>query len=289
MTGFGRAQVDAEGASLAVELRSVNHRHLDVSLRLPRGLAGLEVELRRRLGQRFARGRLDLAVAATPGAARASLELDLALAGRYVEAARALAAQHGIEGEIEAKELLGLPGVARLVELGPDETALAPALLAAVEQAADAVAAMRRAEGEALERELRGRLAALRELAAEVAGRASEVAAAARERLGKRAEQLRAETGLVDEARLAQELVSAAERMDVTEEVVRLQSHAAQFEAALAGDDAGVGRRLEFLIQEMSREVNTIGAKSGDAPLAHRVVDLKAELERLREQVMNVE
>lgn len=150
---------------------------------------------------------------------------------------------------------------------------------------------MRVAEGAALERELRARLAAVAALAAEVSERAGEVAAAARERLRKRAEQLSKETGLADEARLAQEVVAAADRMDVTEEVVRLRSHVTQFEAALgaAAPDAGVGRRLEFLLQEMSREANTIGSKSGEAKLAHRVVDLKTELERIREQVLNVE
>jgi uncharacterized protein (TIGR00255 family) len=291
MTGFGRAQLDLEGGGLALELRSVNHRHLDLSLRLPRALAGLEVELRRQLGQRFARGRLDLAVSALPGAANSALELDRSLAGRYVAFARALAGEHGIAGELRASELLALPGVARVLEQALDEAALRPALGAALERAADAVDAMRLAEGEALDRELRGRLATLAGLAAEVAARSGEVAAFARERLSKRAEQLRAETGLADEARLAQEVVAAADRMDVTEEVVRLQSHLAQFEAALdaAAPGAGVGRRLEFLIQEMSREVNTIGSKSGDAPLAHHVVDLKTELERLREQVINVE
>jgi uncharacterized protein (TIGR00255 family) len=291
MTGFGRAQLEAEGATFAVELRSVNHRHLDVSLRLPRPLAGLEVELRRLLGRSFTRGKVDLIVSAPPSGARPDLELDRVLADRYVAFARALAAEHGLDAELRAGEVLALPGVARVLEHALDEAALRPALVAAVERAAQEADAMRLAEGGALDRDLRARLVTVAGLAAEVAARSGEVATAARERLRKRAEQLRAETGLADEARLAQEVVNAADRMDVTEEVVRLTSHVAQFEAALgaAAPDAGVGRRLEFLLQEMSREVNTIGAKSGDAPLAHRVVDLKTELERIREQVLNVE
>jgi len=123
-----------------------------------------------------------------------------------------------------------------------------------------------------------------------VAARADAVQAAARERLRKRAEQLAAELGQRDDARLTQELVWAADRLDVTEELVRLRSHAAQFRSSLAGDgEGGVGRRLEFLLQEMLREVNTVGSKAGDAPVAHLVVDLKTELERAREQVLNVE
>ncbi len=291
MTGFGRAQLPAGGAGLVVELRSVNHRHLDLSLRLPRPLAGLEAELRRVLAARFARGKLDVVVSAAPGAARAELELDRALVDRYVDFAHALAAERGVDASLRAGELMALPGVARVQEPLLDEAALRPALLEALEAAAEAADAMRQSEGAALERELRARLGRVAELAAQVAGLSGEVAATARERLRKRAEQLRAETGLVDEARLAQELVSAADRMDVTEEVVRLQSHVAQFEAALAGAEpaTGVGRRLEFLLQEMLREVNTIGSKCGDAPLAHRVVDIKTELERIREQALNVE
>jgi uncharacterized protein (TIGR00255 family) len=289
MTGFGRAQLDADGASFAVELRTVNHRHFDPSLRLPRALAGCEPELRRLLAARFARGKLDLVVSAPPGAARAEVELDRAAAGRYVEFARELAAERGVSGELRAAELLALPGVARALEHVLDEQSVGPALLAAVERAADAADAMRVAEGAALERELRGRLGAVRALAEAVSARSGEVVAAARERLRKRAETLRAELGAGDEARLLQEIVTAAERMDVTEEVVRLASHVAQFEAALEGAGAPVGRKLEFLLQEMGREANTIGSKAADAPIAHRVVDLKTELERMREQVLNVE
>ena len=291
MTGFGRAQLEAGGVGLAVELRSVNHRHLDLSVRLPRAPAGLEPELRRALAARFARGKLDLVISAATGSESKELELDRALAERYLDFARAFAAERGVDGALRMGELLALPGIARVQEPVLDEAVLRPALLVALEAAAEAADAMRQAEGAALERELRARLSRLNELAAEVPGLSGELAAAARERLRKRAEQLRAETGLVDESRLAQELVSAADRMDVTEEVVRLRSHVAQFEASLgaAARDAGVGRRLEFLLQEMLREANTIGSKAGDAPLAHLVVDLKTELERIREQALNVE
>ena len=291
MTGFGRAQLEAGGVGLAVELRSVNHRHLDLSVRLPRALAGLELELRRALAARFARGKLDLVISVATGSARTELELDRALADRYLDFARTFAAERGVDAALHMGELLALPGVARVQEPVLDEATLRPELLAALETAAEAADAMRRAEGAVLERELRARLARVAGLAAEVAERSGEVAAAARERLRKRAEQLRVETGLVDESRLAQELVSAADRMDVTEEVVRLRSHVAQFEASLAAaePDAGVGRRLEFLLQEMLREANTIGSKAGEAKLAHHVVDLKTELERIREQALNVE
>jgi uncharacterized protein (TIGR00255 family) len=149
---------------------------------------------------------------------------------------------------------------------------------------------MRAREGEALDRDLRARFAEIGRLAEIVASRSEEVVAAGRLRLRRRADQLREETGLLDEARLHQEVVLAADRMDVTEEVVRLRSHVSQGLAVLDGAaDEPVGRGLDFLLQEMGREANTIGSKANDAPLAHVVVDLKTELERIREQVQNVE
>jgi uncharacterized protein (TIGR00255 family) len=289
MTGFGRAEFEVAGAGYQVELRSVNQRHLDLQVRLPRTLARFEPELRRRLQGRFARGKVELAVNGRAGAALEALRIDGDAAARYVEAARELAARHGLGGALDVGRLLALPGVARFGEPELPEDAFAAALGDAAERAADELRGMRRAEGEALERDLRARLAQVDALVGEVEARAGAVQAAARERLRKRAEQLAAETGLADPARLAQELVWAADRLDVTEELVRLRSHGEQFRAALDADAGAVGRRLEFLLQEMAREVNTIGSKGADAPVAHLVVELKTELERMREQVLNVE
>ena len=290
MTGFGRASFEAEGASLSVELRTVNHRHLDLSLRLPRPLSGLEAELRPILAARFSRGKLDLTVSAPAGSARSDVTLDSDLAGRYLEWARTLSGAGAGTSEPTPAELLALPGVVRVAEHTFDEEAVRPALREAVDQAAAAAALMREREGEALARELGARLAQVRVLGEAVSARSGEVVAAVRERLAKRAAQLREETGGADESRLMQEIVIAADRMDVTEEVVRLASHVAQFQSTLDADgSAPVGRKLEFLLQEMLREANTIGSKAADAPIAHRVVELKTELERMREQVLNVE
>jgi uncharacterized protein (TIGR00255 family) len=289
MTGFGRASFEAAGATYAVELRSVNQRNLDLSLRLPRALAGLEPELRKRLAQRFARGKVELSVASAAGSApRAEIEVDRALVQRYLALSRELSREPGVVDRIGVAELLAMPGVVRSVEAAVREDEASAALLAATERAADAALAMRAAEGAALARELEARLAVLEALVAELGPRASEVQRAVRERLRARAEQLRAETGLLDEARLYHEVALAAERLDVTEELARLASHAEQVRAALASDEP-VGRRLEFLAQELAREANTLGAKAGDAPLAQRVVDLKTEIDRIREQVLNVE
>lgn len=292
MTGYGSAAFEVEGAGFEVEVRSVNHRHLDVKARLPRGLASFETELRAQVAERLARGKVDLTVRATPGAALAdAVELDLEVAARYLEAARRLREEHGVGGELDVQALLSLPGVARVVERELGEESARAALRAALAAALDGLVAMRDAEGAALDRDLRARLERLEALTREIESRAGEVQRAVRDRLRKRAEQLRDETGLLDEARLHQELVFAADRLDVTEECVRLRSHVAQFRSVLdaAGPREPAGRRLDFLLQEMGREANTIGSKSADAPVAHRVVELKTELERIREQVQNVE
>ena len=289
MTGFGRAAFEAAGATFAVELRSVNQRNLDLSLRLPRSFAGLEPELRKLLATRFSRGKVELGVAlAAGGGPRAELEVDRALVQRYLALSRELSRESGVVDRMGVAELLAMPWVIRSVEPAADEKDAQAPLLAAAARAADAALAMREAEGAALERELRARLASVSAIVADVGARAGEVQSAVRERMRARAEQLRAETGLLDEARLYHEVALAAERLDVTEELARLDSHVQQFLAALEAGEP-VGRRLDFLTQELAREANTLGAKAGDAPLAHRAVDLKTEIDRIREQVQNIE
>jgi len=196
-----------------------------------------------------------------------------------------------VPGSLDVRGLLGLPGVARVVDRELAEEAVRAPLAAAVAAALDSLEAMRAAEGAALDRELRGRLERIGALVEGIEARSAEVQRAVRERLRKRAEQLRDEVGGLDEARLHQEVVWAADRLDVTEEVVRLRSHVEQFRKLLAGAGPGqpAGRRLDFLLQEMAREANTLGAKGADADSSHLVVELKAELERMREQVQNVE
>jgi len=291
MTGFGHGGFEAGGLAFEVELRCLNHRYLDLRVRLPRPLAYLEPQVRERLQRHFRRGRVDLAVQARGGGGGlAALRVDLGTAEGYVRAAEELRERYGLPGELGVAELLGLEGVARFEEpeLGAEAAA---ALLDAVEAAAWEAAGMREREGEALAREIRERLDRVEALAGELALRGEEVVRAWRERIRKRAEELAREAGAVDESRLHQEIVAAADRLDIAEETARIHSHVAQFrgilEAARAG--AAVGRKLDFLLQELGREANTIGSKLADAEAAHRVVELKSEIERIREQVQNLE
>lgn len=292
MTGFGRAGFEVEGVAFEVEVRTLNHRFLDVRVKLPRFLASLETEVRLLVQSRLRRGKAEVAVrGAEEGSAEARVEVALDLAAEYFAAARELQRRHGISGILDVGTLLRLPGVARLVERELPSDAVAEALRAALGRAIEAMDAMRAAEGAALARELEQGLARIDALIDALEARAGQVQEAVRERLRKRTEQLREETGLLDEARLHQEIVWAADRLDVSEELSRLRSHGEQFRRILAEEtpEHPAGRRLTFLLQEMGREANTIGAKSADAPLALDVVELKSELERLREQVQNVE
>jgi len=292
MTGFGRASFTVEGVVFEVEARSVNHRHLDLRLRLPRLLASFEAAARERIQGVLSRGKVDISVS-TPegGASLQRLRIDLDNARDYARAAAALVESEGLHGPLSVDALLGLPGVASFAERELPAAALEAALPDAVAEAIAALDAMRLAEGAALERDLVARLATITGLLDAVEARSSVVRVAVQERLKKRAEQLQLESGLLDEARLHQEIVIAADRLDVTEEIVRLRSHVVQFRAILdlASSGAPVGRQLDFLMQEFGREANTIGSKGSDSPIAHQVVELKTEIERMREQVQNIE
>jgi uncharacterized protein (TIGR00255 family) len=294
MTGFGRASREIEGLGLEVEVRSVNHRHLDLRVRLPRVLTDQEAAIKKRIQGVLSRGKVDVTVNLTMSVAATTVEIDKEIAAQYVEASRALRERHslGALGEtLDVAALLALPGVTRVVETELDPEILVGPLRDAIEEAIEALIAMRAVEGESLSIEIEGRLARVAELADAFEGRAGEVLAVAKQRLHKRAEQIKREVGLLDDARLHQEIVIAADRLDITEELVRLKSHVAQFRETLESADRGepVGRRLDFLLQELGRETNTVGSKANDAPLAQDVVELKTELERIREQVQNVE
>jgi uncharacterized protein (TIGR00255 family) len=294
MTGFGRARREVAGLGLEVEVRSVNHRHLDLRVRLPRVLIDQETAIKKRIQGELSRGKVDVTVGLTTGDSAATLEIDEAIAAQYVAAAEALRERHALGedgGALDVAALLGLPGVTRVVETEVNPETLETPLHEAVAEAIEALIAMRAAEGESLSIEVEGRLERVAELASAFQARAGEVLALAKQRLHKRAEQIKREVGLLDDARLHQEIVIAADRLDITEELVRLQSHIAQFRETLQSASRGhpVGRRLDFLLQELGREANTVGSKANDAPLAQDVVELKTELERIREQVQNIE
>jgi uncharacterized protein (TIGR00255 family) len=279
MTGHGRGSAETDGRRVTVEVRAVNHRFLDLKLRVP-----LEADTERRAAEairrRVERGAITVALR-EEGPATRGVRLDLALARGVYAALSELGRALGVEGPISMSLVAAQPGV-----LSFGEPAEGDALfLAALDAALEAMVAMRRAEGDALARDLAGRLDRLETLTRDITRLASGAPVALAARLRERLDRLGAD---VPPERLAAEAALLADRADVTEELVRLASHLAQARELVAAE-ASSGRKLDFLVQEMGREVNTVGSKSPSAEISRCVVEAKAELEKIREQVQNVE
>ncbi len=286
MTGLGIGEAPLCDGRLVVEVRSLNHRFLDVRVRLPTELSDHAFFLEQLARERLSRGRYDIGVRAEGTLGPTTVAVDRARA--VYEAMARLRDELAPATELPVAFLASLPDL--LVPGSPHgQDDVRDALGRGLAAALDGLAYMRRTEGEALGRELRGRLAKARHLRASIAGRAADLVTSYRDRLRERVDRLLADSRVrVEQGRVETEIAILADRSDVTEELVRLGSHFDQFEN-LIGFDEPVGRRLDFLLQEVGREANTVGSKIQDAQVAHLVVDLKAEIERLREQVQNVE
>ncbi len=288
MTGFGRGEATGKTRAFTVEVQSVNHRFLEVRCRLPKRLSGLEPRVQQAIQGRFSRGHFDVFILDkdVDGQGR-TLKVDVPLAMQYVSALRRLQQALGLPGEVTLEMLTAqhdLIAVEESAESLEDTWGeLAPALC----QALEALTEMRRREGEALVTNLRVHLKDVEVTLAAITAKAPTLVQAQRDRLRERVVEL-LDGRLPDPTRLEQEVALLAERGDVAEECNRLDSHIRQFHAALE-QSGPQGRRLDFLLQEMNREANTIGSKSADAWLAHEVVHLKTSIERLREQIQNLE
>ncbi len=288
MTGFGAASGEGAGFAVQVEVRSVNHRYLQVKIRLPNELAAIESRIEALVKKRLQRGSVSVVVSAErPG--REDLAIDVGAAERYLLQAREMARRLGIGGDLDLRTLLELPGVVAGDATGARSERQVAVLVRAVEEALGGLVEMREREGRALERELRRHTGALSKLVARIEKRMPKVVRAAQEALRSRIDALLEGRTSVAPSDLAREVALIADRSDVSEEVARLASHVDQIEGRMAGTEAGVGRELDFLVQELLRELNTIGSKCGDAQVAHWVVEAKTTVERLREQVQNVE
>jgi uncharacterized protein (TIGR00255 family) len=288
MTGFGNGAATHGTEQISVELKTVNGKFCEVKARLPRELAPLEADFVRLLKDRLARGSVDAQVRRSAvGALAAVPHVDAALAGAYATALREAAKAAGLSAELSVHDLLALEGVVRLEERAPDMAAARAALTEATQAALVNVVAARRREGAALEADLRSRAAAVRRIVERLAVAAPAAVSSFRERLHERVREIMADVPL-DPGRLEQEVVLFADRSDVAEELARLRAHMDELDRLL-GQDGPVGRQLDFLIQEINREANTTGSKSQATELTRLVVELKTEIERMREQVQNVE
>jgi uncharacterized protein (TIGR00255 family) len=290
MTGFGSASVESEPLRAAVSVRSLNHRFLDVALHLPRRLQVLEAEAKERVARTVGRGRVEVQMQASlPEGPAEAVVASRPLVSSLVRALRDMQNEFGLEGGVAVSDLVRYPGALERIETRsalPDD--VREQLLGLLGEALDALDAMRRAEGERLRDELERALGIVEEKAACIEARSVGSREEREATLAERVRTLAAEIGLED-PRLYQEVVRTVERHDVAEEIQRLRSHAAAARGLLRGDGAPAGKRLDFLAQELMREANTIGSTVQDAAAVHEVVALKAEIERLREQVQNVE
>lgn len=288
MTGYGRSEQADDTRKLTVEARSVNHRFLDISLRLPKILYPLESDIRKLVAAHVSRGKVDVNLLyATQNNGAAEVQIDAGKAQQLYEQLRRIQADAGIPGELDMACLLPLRDLfLKEPDTQQDTERLWAFIQPAIEQALGQLGQMQETEGAAITADLSGRIACVAGLLEEITGRFPEALAARQQALKERVAQL-CENVTVDEQRMLQEIALMADRSDITEELVRAKSHISQFTRWLAATEA-VGKKLDFLLQELNREINTIGSKASDADIAMTVVAAKNELEKIREQVQNV-
>ena len=289
MTGFGEAEHALEDGVLRVQMKTVNHRFLNTSVRTPSGFDRIEPELQGWIRARISRGHVSVAISfeRADDASDDLPRIDLDRAGRLSQMLREMHDELGLEGGVDVPSLLRFNEIFQTPDKSERAAVDPVAVQAVVDEAARAVVALREVEGARLRADMEGRLDALGRLLDQVETRAPERLALERDRLRARVAEL-AEGTDVDEDRLAREVAYLAEKWDINEEIVRFRSHVALFRETFDADEP-VGKRLSFVVQEMHREANTIGSKANDAEIGHAAVSMKEEIERLREQVENVE
>ncbi|MCY3771397.1 MAG: YicC family protein [Gemmatimonadetes bacterium] len=288
MTGYGAGESDLAGVRTVVELRSVNGRYCDIAVRLPRSLGSLEGRVRAYVQEHVTRGNVSVSVRCDDGDTGAhAVRIDVEAGKKYCDALRELKEQLGVSGDVSLDMVAAYPGLVTPENEEVDPSERWTGMEAALVKALAAFKEMKRSEGRALETDLRIRVEAILAILRAIEDRAPDRVVEYRERLNNRLVDLLDERQL-DPQRVAMEITLFAERIDVTEECVRLRTHCDAFMEALEADGSA-GRRLNFLIQEMNREINTIGSKGNDTEISHSVIQAKEELEKVREQVQNIE
>lgn len=288
MTGYGWEQIELEGMSCTIEIRSVNHRYLDIAVRAPKTIQRLEEEIKRWVTQEIRRGKVEVSITFSTGQwTNKKIDIDWSLADTYYRALQSLKRCYNLAGEIGLRELLSFPDLF-VVEEGAFPDSFVVPLKEGVQKALGQLIAMRQREGEALAQDFYKRINLIKESVSQIESLAQSVKKHYGERLRERIEEFLADRVPVDEMRLLNEVALLAEKADISEECTRLKSHCHQFEVYMKNDEP-MGRKLEFLIQEMHREINTVGAKAHAVEISQMVIRVKSELEKMREQVQNVE
>jgi uncharacterized protein (TIGR00255 family) len=290
MTGYGRAEAILDGQKMVVEIKSLNHRFLEISLRIPASLSALEMEIKKKIAEPLLRGKIDATIRRdVQGSSENShpIALNLPLAQNYYNLLTQLKQSLGLKDDIRMEMIAAQKDIFLPVESFQDITVLWQRLAMVLDEALAGLVDMRRREGEILARDLSARIDLMALLLSGIEAKAPRVVLEYQRRLTDRVREMT--SGLmIDEARLSQEVAMFAEKSDITEEIVRFRSHIGQFQEMLNSEDA-IGRKVDFLIQEMNREINTIGSKSSDADISKQVIEIKSELAKIREQVQNLE
>ncbi|HKS39400.1 MAG TPA: YicC/YloC family endoribonuclease [Blastocatellia bacterium] len=287
MTGFGQGSAEGTNFKVRIDIRSVNNRFLDIHTRMPQELASLELTVKKQVQAALHRGRIDLTVTVEQ-MKQATFEINRPLVAGYLAAIEELKQEFGLEGEISLELIAKLPGAMQVSQdSGRLDEALVAAVVAAVSQALVALTEMRLIEGQELGVEINSRLDNIEKQLPSIETEAARLPGIYREKLTKRLEDLQGAVQ-VDEARMAQEAIMLADRSDISEEIVRLKSHISQMRDVVRSDEE-VGKRLDFILQEMNREANTILSKSSDISISDAAIVIKTEVEKMREQGQNVE
>ena len=288
MTGYGRAQGSFSGGEITVEIKSVNNRYLDCGVKLPRVYSFAEDAVKGLVQRTISRGKVDVFITVnSAGADNMKITLNAPVVEGYLSALKQLARDYDVRDDISVSSLSRFSDVLIMEKQEEDEQEVREALLGVAEQALSAFDEMRSREGQALKQDLLQKADGILELVTQVEARSPVTVAAYQERLTAKMREVLENTA-IDEARIIQEAAIYADKVAVDEETVRLRSHVEQFRAMLSGGGV-IGRKLDFLMQEMNREANTIGSKGSDVEQARTVVELKSQLEKIREQIQNIE
>lgn len=288
MTGYGGAKGEHAGITVSAELKSVNNRYLDTNVRLPKSCLFAEEAIRSAVSSHISRGKLDVFISVdSSGADSVTIQVNEALAEAYIQAVRSIAEKYELKDELSALSVARFPEVMSAQKEDADRDAITEAILTVLNQALEDYDVMRAREGDKLCRDILQKLESIEGMVAVVEARSPQTVAEYRQKLSDKMKEVLGDAG-VEESRILQEAAIYADKVSVDEETVRMRSHIAQFRQMLE-QGSPVGRKLDFLIQEMNREANTTGSKCSDSKIAKIVIDIKAEIEKIREQVQNIE
>ncbi len=288
MTGFGRAKAQIDCLDITVEIKSVNHRYFEFSCRAPRAYSFLEEKIKSKLSTAISRGKVEVSVLIDDNSENATLiEVNHEYTAAYLKAIKSISKEFGIKNDIKASSLVGNNDIFKVKRQVLEDEVVTNAVFTVLDEAIDNFISMRTVEGERLFNDVKSRTEFILEKVAFIEERSPKTVMEYRNRIEQKIKELLGDTS-IDEQRILTEVAIFADKVAVAEETVRLRSHIKQFESLVSSSDP-VGRKLDFIVQEMNREANTIGSKAQDIEIAHTVVDIKSEIEKIREQIQNME